>query len=250
MTDVKDFRLLSPTQLLYHAIGKPHVDHCIHIENEVTCPLCGLPTQQIVGWKVPAKFSDLDLFAEKENLKYLCPACSFTLGHIKDLHKAYFLSGNKGFNVLQFDDQNEKKIGIGKKEVVSRYYLKELLLNPPMDDPWILMLQSKMNPQHSLMRAKVNYGQAETVWVSNGTSSCAIPRTGLIELLTALEKIKLSDSLYPYLFTERPPSNKHKEISIWEEVEPIISKHRYTHYLTFLYDRIIPPKKYIQEQNT
>ena len=161
--------------------------------------------------------------------------------------QGYMLTYKKGFTVLQFDDKPEKKSNIGKTRVVSRFYLKEFLLNPLIEDPWILMLQTKINSQHSIIKAKVNYGYSDTLWVCNGGDNVAIPREGLEELFHVLEKVKLSDSLYPYLFSEIRPKKEHNEYGLWQEVEPIIAKHKYTHYLSFIYDRLIPPKQYMLE---
>src|SRR5699024_3335700 len=208
-----DLNLLKPTQLLYESIGKPFIKTAKEIEK----------------------------------IKFFCVTCFFTLKHIRDLHKPYILTGNSGFTVIQYDDQPDRKISIGSKKIVTRYFLKEFLLNTPVDDPWILMLQSKMNPQHSLKRAKVNYGNSEIFWVSDGIVPYAIPREGLDELLSSLEKIKRSDSLYPYLFSDRFPKRNHKEIKLWKEIESTIIKHKYRHYLPFLYDRVIPPKSYIMD---
>ncbi|MFD1848938.1 hypothetical protein [Oceanobacillus bengalensis] len=242
---MKDIHLLNPTHLLYHAVGKPRVKGIKKLGSNKRCSLCGLPTTDAVGWEVGKKFSNLDLFAEKENIDFLCPACHYALSHIKELHKAYILRYTEGLKILQFDDQPSKKIGIGQKRIVSRYYLRDFLSNPPVDDPWIMMLQTKMNPQHSIMKAKVNFGYADTLWVCNGGINYAIPKKGLVELFNALEKVKKSDSLYPYLFNDKRPWKEHKEIKLWEEVEPIIVKHRCKHYLSFIYDRIIPPKNYM-----
>ncbi|GLO68333.1 MULTISPECIES: hypothetical protein [Oceanobacillus] len=242
---MNDIRLLNPTHLLHHAIGQPLIKGIRKLVSNNLCPLCGLPTIDAVDWKISKKFSDLDSFAEKENIKFLCPACYYSLLHIRELHKAYILTYTEGLKVLQFDDQPSKKIGIGQKKVVSRYYLRDFLLKPPVDDPWIMMLQTKMNPQHSIMKAKVNFGYADTLWVCNGGKNYAIPKKGLEELFNALEKVKKSDLLYPYLFNDNRPWKGHKEIKLWEDVEPIIAKHKYKHYLSFIYDRIIPPKKYM-----
>src|SRR5699024_602366 len=242
-----DLNLLKPTQLLYESIGKPFIKTAKEIENLVNCPLCGTETNEIVDWKIGNKFTDLDMFAEKENIKFLCVACFFTLKHIRDLHKPYILTGNSGSTVIQYDDQPDRKISIDSKTIVTRYFLKEFLLNTPVDDPWILMLQSKMNPQHSLIRAMVNYENSEIFWESDGIVPYAIPREGLDELLSSLEKIKRSDSLYPYLFSDRFPKRNHKEIKLWKEIESTIIKHKYRHYLPFLYDRVIPPKSYIMD---
>ena len=106
----------------------------------------------------------------------------FTLKHISDLHKPYILTGNSGFTVIQYDGQPDRKISIGSKKIVTRYFLKEFLLNTPVDDPWILMLQSKMNPQHSLIRAKVNYGNSDIFWVSDGIVPYAMSYGGSLSL--------------------------------------------------------------------
>lgn len=244
---MKDIRLLHPTHLLYHALGQPLLKGNKKLDYNKPCPLCGILTINAVEWKVGKKFSDLDWFAEKENIEFLCSACYYALTHIRELHKAYILTYSEGLKVLQFDDQPIKKIGLGQLKPVSRYYLKDFLLNPPVGEPWIMMLQTKMNPQHSIMKAKVNYGFAETLWVSNGGMNYAIPVEGLEDLFNSLEKVKKSDSLYPYLFKDKRPWKEHKEIKLWEEVEPHIAKHKHKHYLSFLYDRIIPPKKYMLE---
>ncbi|HLR41515.1 MAG TPA: hypothetical protein VK091_07535, partial [Virgibacillus sp.] len=177
----------------------------------------------------------------------LCPACFFSLKNIRNLHKLYILTWKKGFTVLQYDDQPNKKVNIGQKKIVTRYFLKDFLLNPPVHDPWILMLQSKINPQHSLIQAKVNYGHSDTFWISDGPETYAVPSVGLKGLLYALEEIKKSDALYPYLFSSKRPPKNHKEIKLWEKVEPNIIHHKHRHYLHFLYDRIIPPKNYMLE---
>ncbi len=246
---MKDIRLFYPTHLLYNVIGQPPINGIKELEPSSLCPLCGITTKNAVDWKVNKRFSDLDLFAEKESITFLCPACMFALNHIKELHKAYILTYKKGFIVLQFDDQPDKKSSIGIVKVVSRYFLKDFLLNPPADDPWIMMTQSKINPQHSIIKAKVNYGYSETMWVCNGGNNVAIPKEGLGELIHALEKVKKSDSFYPYLFSDKRPRKDHKEAHIWKEIEPIVSKHKFKHYVPFIYDRIVPPKKYMVEHN-
>lgn len=239
--------LLHPTTLLYESLQKPSVKGLEELEQPCQCNLCGKESFQLVSWKITSTFTDLDIFAYKENIKYLCPSCAFALDNLRNLHKMYLLTYSKGLEILQFDDQSAKKAGIGKIKIVSRYFLKDFLLNAPTDDPWILMLQSKMNPQHSLIRAKVNYGESDTLWVSDGQTPYAIPKEGLKELFDALEKVKRSDTLYPYLFKEGHPAKTNKEYHVWEEIEPIIYKHRYKHYLPFLYDRFIPPKAYLLE---
>lgn len=241
-----DIHLLHPNHLLYEAVGRPKISGTQILPEPILCGLCGLQTNEKVKWKITMNFSALDIFAEKENFQTLCPACIFTLNHLRDLHKGYLLT-KVGFNVIQFEDQNEKKIKLGNIKVVNRYYFKELLLNPPTDEPWVLMFQSKMNAQHSLMKATVNYGEGDSLFISDGSNMYIIPREGLEELLNALEKIKLSSTLYPYLFLDKDPFVNHKDIDLWNEVAPIIYKHRHKDYLGFVYDRIIPPKKYMQD---
>lgn len=247
MNNIEVIRLLHPTHLFYHAIGYPKMDKQQKVIEPVLCPMCGIESLEIVDWKIGAKFTDLDLFAEKEKIKFLCPACFCALKHITELHKPYLLTHKTGFNILQFDDVADKAIKLGNKKVVSRFFIKEFLSDPPTDDYWILMFQSEMNKRHTLMKAKVNFGDSETLWVQNGTITYAIPKTNIKELLNALEKIKLSNSLYPYLFIDKEPKDDHKEIHIWKEVAPIIRKHRHAHYLEFLYDRIVPPKEYMKK---
>lgn len=240
--------LLQPTHLLYESIHRPKVKGQTYSEFAKPCPLCGIPTQDIVPWKTPAKFSDLDIFAEKEGLSFLCPACAFALGHIKELHKPYLLTLKEGFQLLHFDDdERERQTPFGQVLKISRYFLMDFLLNAPTDDPWVFMLQSKINPQHSLIHAKVNYGESDTLYVSEGQTVHMIPKKGLHDLLMALKKIKCSESLYPCLFKDGPPRKDHPEIETWKEIVDVISMHRHKHYLPFLYDRIIPPKKYMLE---
>ena len=84
---MKDICLFYPTHLLFKAIGQPPLNGIKELEATSLCPLCGLPTKNAIPWKVTKKFSNLDLFAEKENITFLCPACMFALNHIKELHK-------------------------------------------------------------------------------------------------------------------------------------------------------------------
>lgn|SRR5699024_2456583 len=242
-----DVKLLKPTHLLYEAIGQPDISEMKNKKEAIKCPLCGHPSQKIVDWGIGTKFTNLDIFAEKEHIKYLCTACFFSLKHIRDLHKPYVLTRKKGLTILQFDDQPNKRINLGQKKIVTRYFLKDFLLHAPSHDPWVLMLQSKMNPQHSLLQAKVNYGHSDMFWVSDGIKTYAVPSNGLEDLLDALEEIKKSNALYPYLFSNKRPHSKHQELELWEKVEPIIAKHRHKHYISFLYDRVVPPKNYMLE---
>lgn len=244
---LNDIRQLIPSHLLYGALEYPAINGQEQFNEPFLCPLCGIETWEGVKWKVTPRFSDLDTFAEKENIKFLCPACYFTLNHILDLHKPYLLNP-EGLHILQFDDQAEKKVKLGKVKRVSRYYLMDFLLNAPTHEPWVLMLQSKMNPQHSLIRAKVNFGYSDTLWVSDGTTPHAIPREGLESLFECLIKVKKSTGLYLYLYMDEPPRKEHKEYELWLELEPILAKHRHAHYLPFVYERIIPPKKYMVEK--
>lgn len=240
-----DLHLLHPHHLLYHVLGEPKIEGLHQLEESIGCPLCGLKTSQIVDWKITPTFSNLDLFAEKESLKKLCPACIFALNHLTQLHKPYFLIKDEGFKIIQFDDQKDKDIKLGELQIFSRFYLKEFLLNPPTDKPWILMLQSKTNPQHHLMKAMVNYGNSDSLIICDGGSNIIIPREGLENLFNALEKVKLSDSLYPFIYSDKSPHPNHKEFALWEEVAPIINPHKHKHYLAYLYNKIIPPKDYM-----
>lgn len=242
-----DIKLLHPHHLLYHELNKPQITDypIIQLEKSECCGLCGLDTVEIVDWKTPPTFTNLNLFAEKKRFSTLCPACHFALKKYASLHKYYILVQGEGFKVIQFDDDEDKKIDFGERLIVSRFYLKDFLLNAPTDKPWVLMLQSKQNAQHNLMKAIVNYGDSDSFNVCEGGQNLNIPREGLEDLLNALEKIKLSNSLYTFLYSDKSPHPNHKEFELWQEVSPIINPHKYTHYLTFLYNKVIPKKDYM-----
>lgn len=239
MTDIKSFH---PYHLLHKALNYPLLDTIEEKPTPVQCSCCGYLTDKVQEKHMSGTFSDYGAFKARKNIPFLCPACAFGLKQIKKLHKMYLLT-EKEMTFLQFEDRADKKeVPFGKKKIVPRSFLYETLLDPPKDN-WILMVQSSMNPQHSLLHARVNGGKGDSVYVSDGLTSYEIPSDGLKELVEALSIAK-KEGLFYYVFQDqgREPKDKKKK-EIFESIAPIIEKHRDKHYFSFVYDRIVPPSK-------
>lgn len=234
-----DYKLLFPTHLFYEAVGKPVLPEVKKVDT-TRCCLCGVETEYGYVYEYKAgRFSDFDIFKVKENIPFTCPACSFTLSHMKELHKMYILS-TSSITYLRFEDQKVEQMTLGETKIVSRSYLANFLLNPPKE-PWVLMLQNSMNSQHTLPLAKVNYGEGDGYWVSEGRQQFFIEKEGLRALIEAL-KICKEHGLYACVFSNFEYKDEHKRM-IWEQIEPYITPYKNKHYLSFLYDRIVPRKE-------
>lgn len=239
MNDVKSFH---PYHLLHKALDYPLLDTIEDTQTPVKCSCCGFLTDKVQKKHMSGTFSDYSAFKEKVSIPYLCPACAFGLKQIRKLHKMYLLT-EKEMTFLQFEDRADKRdVPFGKKKIVPRSFLYETLLNPPKEK-WILMVQSSMNPQHSLLHARVNAGEGDSLYVSDGLTSYEIPSNGLRELIEAMSVAK-EEGLFYYVFQEsrREPKDKKKK-EIFENLAPIFEKHRDKHYFSFVYDRIVPPKE-------
>lgn len=232
-----DVRLLHPTHLLYNATVEKYTKKA---KGSVRCPLCGFVTEDIIEFKPSNKFTNYDIFRNKENATMFCPACVHAIKNLNNLNKVYFLTDNEIlFLKHPRSNASKKKNPLGNEVEVDGSFFTDLLSNPPQT-PWVLMFQPRMkgNSQHTILNAKVNYGIGNYIWVSEAKNQYAVPTEGLSELIEALKEASSIPKLTPFIFNNIVPHKQFEYREMWEKLNPIIEPHKNKHYFNLLYDQI------------
>lgn len=248
--DINAPELFTATKLLYEATVTKPVETTGIIE---TCTFCGYFYNEGTRKRVSDNFSNMNLFRHKEEPDNMCPACILAIDSLRVLNHTLLITRDKvqAFRLENDPIARQKQVVIGdekiKVETVANEYLMELLLDPPKEH-WILLRKPpERNIQHTILKAKVNYGKTSRMWVSEGLETYQIPRDGLSELFPALIKAKEVGSNYiPFIFTDRKPHSKSPVYPMWKEIDGVIKKHRDKHYFDFIYRRILPRAEYLR----
>jgi hypothetical protein len=255
------------TQLVYEAIGKPQLKPpytkiVLDLEKrQGVCALCGeaFETGVLRNKLISDRFTDFDVFHVPDSPD-LCPACAYALNCVDGyLMKYAFLATPDKLTVFMRDKGEGLKksfAGVTMQSLMSqdneayRQSLSEILWSLPTNKPFVFVIHGLGNPQHHLLRSRVNYSlnngfyvqyEQDTVWFP--------PYDELRSLWDAVAECRGAGIFSDYIkgLGEFPaPRTTKPEIQarwgVWVKHAPLLKQHANSPYLELLVDVFVPKK--------